>query len=76
MAWSEIVGYQVIDAQSGVPLGVIRGVDDATINTLFDVTTPDGDGLLIPANAELITEVDRKARRVTMNIPEGLLDLG
>jgi 16S rRNA processing protein RimM len=76
LAWSEIVGFQVIDAQSGAPLGVIRGVDDATINTLFDVTTPDGDDLLIPANEELITDVDKKARRVTMNIPEGLLDLG
>jgi 16S rRNA processing protein RimM len=76
LTWSEIVGYQVIDAQSGAPLGTISRVDDATINTLFDVTTPDGDDLLIPANEELITDVDKKARTITMTIPEGLLDLG
>lgn len=76
LTWSEIIGYQVTDARSGVLLGTVSGVDNATINTLFDITTPDGGGLLIPASEELIADVDRKARNITMNIPEGLLDLG
>lgn len=75
MTWSEIVGYQLVDADTAKPVGTIAGVDDATINILFDVTTADGDSLLIPAGDDLITDVDKRARTITMNIPEGLLDL-
>ncbi|MGI6242088.1 MAG: ribosome maturation factor RimM [Prevotella sp.] len=75
LTWSEIVGYQIIDAQSGASVGTISAVDDSTLNTLFDVTTPAGGNLLIPASEELITDVDKKTHSITMNVPEGLFDL-
>ena len=75
LTWSEIIGYQIIDAKSGKSLGTISRVDDSTMNVLFDVTKPDGDNLLVPAGEELIANIDKKARSITMNLPEGLLDL-
>lgn len=75
LTWSEIIGYQIINAQSGKALGTISRVDDSTMNVLFDVTKSDGDSMLIPASEELIANIDKKARSITMNLPEGLLNL-
>ena len=35
LSWSEIVGYKILDAQTYKPVGVVKGVDDSTINVLF-----------------------------------------
>lgn len=72
---AEIVGYQVIDAANGQTVGTIKAVDDATINTLFEVETPDGRSVVLPANADLIGTFDRAQRTVTMTIPDGVLNL-
>ena len=53
----------------------IRSVDDSTINTLFELVTSDGNDLLLPASDELIVEVDTEQRQITMQLPEGLLEL-
>lgn len=75
MLWAEIVGYHVVDSQSGKAVGEIRSVDDSTINTLFELVTPGGSDLLIPASDELISSVDTERRTIEMQLPEGLLDL-
>ncbi len=75
LTWSEIVGYQVVDAASQQPVGTIVHVDDTTLNTLFELSTPDGHDLLIPASDEMIVDVDKRQRIITMEIPDGLLDL-
>ena len=75
MSWAEIIGYHIVDAASRQPVGTIATVDDSTINTLFEVTTKEGQDLLIPADEDLIADVDKEARTITMTIPEGLLDL-
>lgn len=75
MTWSEIVGYRIVDAATGKAVGEITSVDDATINTLFEVKTNDGGEMLIPAGEDLIRGVDKKARIIEMSLPEGLFDL-
>ena len=75
LSWSEIVGYKILDAQAYKPVGVVKGVDDSTINVLFEVAANDGREILIPADASLITKVDNNTRVIAMNIPQGLLDL-
>lgn len=75
LTWSEIVGYQIIDAASRQTVGLVAHVDDTTINTLFEVSTPDGRELLIPASDEMVVDVDKQQRAITMDIPDGLLDL-
>ena len=71
MSWAEIVGYSIVDANTGRTVGKIASIDDATINILFCLD----DGTLIPASEELITAIDQENRIITIDIPEGLLEL-
>ena len=70
--WSEIVGFKLIDSTTGREVGTIDHVDDSTINTLFDINTPAGDSLLVPAHEELIEKVDAEARAIWTLLPEAL----
>ena len=71
ITWAAIVGFDIIDANSGKPVGRIASVDDSTLNILFCLE----DGRLIPASEDLITGIDKENKHITINIPEGLLDL-
>mgnify|MGYP002674618628 FL=1 len=75
MSWTEIIGFQLVDAVSGRVVGTIDHVDDSTLNLLFEITSPEGEALLIPANNDLIEEVDIEKKMIRMAIPEGLLEL-
>lgn len=71
---AEIIGYSVIDASNSKNVGTITSVDDSTTNLLFQLSTEKGE-ILLPASPELIKGIDKKARTVTMEIAEGLLEL-
>ena len=71
MSWAEIVGFDIIDATTGQTVGKIASVDDSTLNILFELE----DGRLIPASEELITDVDKDKKTITINIPQGLLEI-
>lgn len=71
LTYAQLVGYELIDADSGKVVGKIAFVDDATDNLLFELE----DERLIPASEELIEDVDQDKRQITIMIPEGILDL-
>lgn len=71
LSYSALVGYTLIDDNSGKPVGTIAFVDEQTINIMFELE----DGRLIPASEELIVDVDQQARTITLDIPEGIFDL-
>lgn len=75
LTWSQIVGFNIIDSQSSQHIGTIRKVDDSTINVLFEIEDNEQKRILIPANEELIDEVDWQNLTITMHIPDGLLTL-
>lgn len=75
LTWAEIVGYSIIDEATGQSIGEVTAVDLSTINTLFEVRGLHGERLLIPANDDFITDINRQERLITMQLPEGLLDL-
>ena len=66
-----LVGFEIVEAGTGKSVGHIAAIDDTTANLLFELE----DGTLIPANDELITDIDTSGKRITMSIPEGLLAL-
>jgi 16S rRNA processing protein RimM len=71
ISWAAIVGFDIIEAESGNQIGHIDSVDDSTLNILFCLE----DGRLIPASEDLITAIDQQARTITMHLPAGLLEL-
>ena len=75
LSWAEIVGFTIIDSTTGNTIGEVTNIDLSTINTLFEVRASDGRQILIPANDDFITNIDRKQRTITMALPEGLLDI-
>ena len=76
ISWAEIVGFQLEDASTGKLVGTVDRVDDSTINLLFEITTPDGRDLLIPASQQLIVNVDSTRRVIKMSLPDGIIDFG
>ena len=71
ISWAEIIGYSLLDVQTGQEVGKIASVDDSTINILFELEN----GKLIPASEELITNIDTKKHQIKMNLPKGILEL-
>ncbi|MBQ6405774.1 MAG: 16S rRNA processing protein RimM [Prevotella sp.] len=71
LSLSSLVGFDLIDANGNEKVGTIAAIDDTTQNILFELE----DGTLIPASDDLITDIDTQQRQITMNIPEGLLDI-
>lgn len=73
---AELIGYKVVEAGSGRVIGTVTNIDDATLNTLFEVETTDGQRHIdLPANADLVKDISRPARTITLVIPDGVLDL-
>jgi 16S rRNA processing protein RimM len=71
LSLSVLVGFDLIEANTGTPIGRIASIDDQTANTLFCLE----DGRLIPATADFITAIDRDRRQIMLDLPEGLLNL-
>lgn len=72
-SWACLMGFRIIDRHVG-DVGQVVEVDQSTINTLF-VVERDGHELLIPAQEDFITAIDRDHRVVSMDLPDGLLTL-
>ena len=70
LTWSQIVGYDIVDADSHKLIGRIASVDETTINVLLELD----DGTLIPAAEEVIIDIDHKERKMFMRLPEGLVN--
>ena len=75
LSWAEIIDYEVMDGGKSKPIGKVKSVDTSTINTLLEVTTPDGTDVLIPAVDSIIDNIDRLKRIIFVTLPEGLLDI-
>ncbi|MDR1746927.1 MAG: 16S rRNA processing protein RimM [Tannerella sp.] len=71
--WQRYEGYTLEDEKSGV-LGHITFVDETTINRLFHVNCH-GRELLVPAAGELIRSVNRRTKKLTLSLPDGLIEL-
>ena len=71
LSWTFLVGFDIVEARTGKKVGTIASIDDSTANILFELE----DGRLIPASEELITDIDKDKKTITINLPEGILDL-
>jgi 16S rRNA processing protein RimM len=68
---SMLVGFEIVNAANGKTVGRVAAIDDSTTNILFEME----DGMLIPANDDLIEVIDAEQQQIKMNIPQGLLEI-
>ena len=71
--YHEIIGFTAIDIHFGT-LGKITGVNDNTSQHLFEIDHQ-GKEVLIPINDDIIKEIDRSSKKMTLEAPEGLIEL-
>jgi len=71
MGWDAIMGFMITDDGFG-DIGVVKDVDDATVNILLVVDYKDTE-VLIPA--ALITSVNQDEKALIVSLPEGFLDI-
>lgn len=76
MSLNEAENFKLLDANNDNSLiGTIKSVDYSTVNTLFNVETPDGKEIMIPASEDFIVDIDTEKHFIVVDLPEGLLDL-
>ncbi len=74
-SWRFFEGFTLVDG-NGKLIGEVVAVNDATMNVLFEVKMAHDASLrLLPAAEDFMLELDKKQRRLSMDFPEGLLDL-
>lgn len=71
--WSDLLGLQVF-TEEGEALGELVDIIETGSNDVY-VVKQDGREVLIPALEDVVLSVDLDAGRMTVSLPEGLLDL-
>ncbi|MEG2614751.1 MAG: 16S rRNA processing protein RimM [Alistipes sp.] len=68
----DLVGFH---AEAKGLSGEVTAYFDSEINPLFEVTTADGNAVLIPAAEEFVAKIDFERRKMKFVLPDGLIDL-
>ena len=71
----QVSGYKAIDADTGLEIGVIDDIDDATDNVLFIISRPGGGQCRVPVVDDFIAGISQSDRTISLSLPVGLLDL-
>ncbi|MDN3678135.1 ribosome maturation factor RimM [Flavobacterium paronense] len=69
----EVIGFEIEDKRLGV-FGKIVSINDTTAQPLFEVLNGNVE-LLIPMIDHFLVEIDRKNKKVVMDLPEGLIEM-
>lgn len=69
----EIIGFEVTDENAGV-LGTVKDMMQAGANRLL-VVERDEKEVLIPVNSPFITNINKTKKKISVNLPEGFLDI-
>ena len=71
--YHEVVGFELVDLTRG-SLGTIEQILDLPGNPLFKSIRHGTEGLF-PMSDAVLHDVDRAARKITLDLPEGMFDL-
>lgn len=71
LSYAQLVGFTLVNDADSKEVGTIAFIDEQTMNIMFEME----DGTLIPASEELITYIDTENKKITVDIPQGILDL-
>lgn len=71
--YHEIIGFWVVDTTFG-NIGKITGINEMSAQPLFEIDK-DGVEIFIPMVDDFIKKIDRQNKTITVETPEGLIDL-
>jgi len=71
--YHEIIGYRIIDKEEG-PLGIVSSVMAMPTQDLIAMDYR-GQEMLIPINSAIVKTIDREAKTLNVELPEGLLEV-
>lgn len=71
---SDLIGFDVVDTEQG-NLGVLKDLDDTTINTLMVIDSPKYGEIYVPYNEDFIETIAPEESKIIVKLPEGLVDL-
>ncbi len=69
---SDLTGMTLVD-DDGQSLGVVQSIDESPAALLMVVRRLDGAEVLVPLVSAFLGEIDLRARRLVVSLPEGLL---
>ena len=69
----EVIGFEIEDKRIGV-FGKIVSINDVSAQPLFEVLNGNVE-LLIPMIDHFLVEIDRKNKKVIMDLPKGLVEM-
>lgn len=69
----EVIGFEIEDKRLGI-FGIIQSINDTTAQPLFEVLNGEVE-ILIPMIDHFLVEIDRKNKKVVMDLPEGLIEM-
>lgn len=70
----QLAGFSMKDSNGNL-IGKIDDIDVSTDNALFIVISPEDKKILVPIVDEFITDIDMDKLSISVDLPEGLLDL-
>ncbi|ARK12001.1 ribosome maturation factor RimM [Fibrivirga algicola] len=71
--YHEIIGYRIVDKEEG-PLGTVSSVMAMPTQDLIAMDYR-GQEMLIPINSAIVKTIDRAAKTLNVELPEGLLEV-
>ncbi|WP_027186087.1 ribosome maturation factor RimM [Desulfovibrio inopinatus] len=71
----EIFGFDVINVQDNTRIGILNGVLEMPQQEVWSIGTDSGKEVLFPANEETVVAIDLDEKTVSVDPPEGLLEL-
>jgi 16S rRNA processing protein RimM len=69
----EVIGFEIEDKRLGV-FGKIVSINDSTAQPLFEVKNGTVE-ILVPMIDQFLVKIDRKNKKVIMDLPEGLIEM-
>lgn len=70
----EVIGFDIEDKRLGI-VGKIVSINDSAAQPLFEVLKDNVTEILIPMIDHFIVSVDRKNKKIVMDLPEGLIEM-
>ena len=69
----EVIGFEIEDKRLGI-FGIIQSINDTSAQPLFEVLNGDVE-ILVPMIDQFLVKIDRDNKKVTMDLPEGLVEM-